>query len=100
VATCRELVQANRDAHLPTLARALTNLGIDLGEAQRREEELAVRREAVQTWKACADRYPELYGRAHREAGQRLSQLLEASGDPTGALQVRLDVMGPGHPDS
>ncbi|MFJ9847582.1 tetratricopeptide repeat protein [Kitasatospora sp. NPDC101155] len=57
----RVLAEANPDAYLPDLARALNNLSIRLAEAGRREEGLAPIREAVEIRRVLAAANPDAY---------------------------------------
>jgi hypothetical protein len=50
VASLRSWVVLDRDAHLPDLAAAVSNLAVDLSEAARPSAALAAAREAVELY--------------------------------------------------
>ncbi|MBA2324595.1 MAG: hypothetical protein H0V92_11495 [Pseudonocardiales bacterium] len=54
----QELVESNRDAHLPNLARSVNNLAVDLAEVDRRVEGLAATQEAAQLYQELAPEHP------------------------------------------
>ncbi|HEY0695212.1 MAG TPA: tetratricopeptide repeat protein [Kribbella sp.] len=68
----RELVQLNREDHLPGLASAVNNLAIDLAGAGRRAEALSAAQEAVELYRKLTERNREVY----RPLAERANNLL------------------------
>jgi len=68
VALLREAAESNRNAHLPDLAMSLNNLAVDLAEAGRREQALALAREAAAHYHELARTNSDVFGPAAEQA--------------------------------
>jgi hypothetical protein len=70
----RELVEANRDAHLPHLAQSVYTLAIQLGKAGPRAKALALAREASAHYD-LAQTEPDVFSEAASRADEFVATL-------------------------
>jgi tetratricopeptide (TPR) repeat protein len=90
----RTLAQNDPDAYLSDLAVSLNNLGVQMGEAGRREAALAVAQEALETYRRLAKADPDAYLPAQAVVLSNLSNQLAAVGrqDALGLAQEAVTI--------
>jgi hypothetical protein len=71
----RELVETNRDTHLPNLAQSVNNLAVDLSEVRRRAEALAAAEEVSVHYHDLAQTEPDVFGEAASRADEFVATL-------------------------